>query len=342
MQPQANNAAGLAAAAEGAAETSHGNFSDSAGKEVIYGAIQDWKQNYRQEQARALASHKRMNCVPVLISLMLPWFAFLGAFALASLYIHYAAPFSTLCIYVLALFACLQLGFAAKAERRRGGDWFYLAYLWVACSIGVVVGGCLGDFNFWAFMRPTYALHHMASYTNVDPSSQTLWTGQVVPTTGRRFQDAGAVYFNSKAILDKKRAYSFKMGTLYCVAPIINPSCERNCGYDFWAIGTDCCSEDSSDFQCGEYNNTHAKTGLRLMDDGLRQYYRLAVLEAEGAHNIASKHPIFLYWMQDPLSQVHTMIHQGYRRLIVAQFVSFFANAGALAFSMKFFHVGGL
>ena len=63
-------------AAAGAAEAEHsvGNFSDSAGKEVIYGAIQDWKQKYRNDQARALASHKRLNCLPILISLMLPWF----------------------------------------------------------------------------------------------------------------------------------------------------------------------------------------------------------------------------------------------------------------------------
>lgn len=316
-------------------------MSDSKGLEALGQACKDWRANDNFEQVMALASHKRLNCMPVLLSILVPWFAFLFAFGIVSFYTHYAMPVTTICFFGMGFAASIYCVMQARAAFTRRRDWFYIGYIGVTCSIAMVLGGVYGDVTFWSWMRPVYDLRHMATYNNIDPSSSTLWSGQILPTSGRRFQDAGTVYFKTEAVLDKSKAMSFKMGALYCIAPIVNPKCERNCGYDFWAVGVNCCAEDASDFRCGEYGNQHAKAGLRLMDESQRPYFRLAVLEAEGAHKIVSKHPVFYHWLQDPIKEIDVWAKQGYSKFIVAMFVSFVANGALLIFAFRFFKVGG-
>lgn len=60
------------------------------------------------------------------------------------------------------------------------------------------------------------------------------------------------------------------------MAPIVNGNAAL-ATYDFWAVGLNCCSGVSSDFRCGEFNNQHARSGLRLMRDDQRPFYRQAL-----------------------------------------------------------------
>eukprot|EP00929_Paragymnodinium_shiwhaense_P118327 TRINITY_DN90260_c0_g1_i1.p1 TRINITY_DN90260_c0_g1~~TRINITY_DN90260_c0_g1_i1.p1 ORF type:complete len:354 (-),score=84.51 TRINITY_DN90260_c0_g1_i1:66-1127(-) len=317
------------------------HVSDSRGKKALYGAIVDWRIEEEHRQALALAGHRRLNCVPVLLSLLLPWCAFLAAFGAVSFYPHYAFPLTTWFCLILALAGCMRLVQQGRMNYLRRTEWFYWVYLGFAMALGIVFGTYYGDNNFWTWMQPVFDLKHMASYNNVNPSSLTLWNGQILPTSGRRFQDAGTIYFDGKAELDVSKAMAFKMGGLYCVAPIVDPKCERNCGYDFWAVGMNCCAEDATDFRCGDYNKPSAKSGLRLMDEAQRPYYRLAVLEAEGSHKIVSKHPVFYHWVQDPLKELAGWSREGYKRFIVAQFAGFVGNAVLFAFTFKLFNVAG-
>mmetsp|Transcript_79858 Transcript_79858/g.178905 ORF Transcript_79858/g.178905 Transcript_79858/m.178905 type:complete len:332 (+) Transcript_79858:119-1114(+) len=306
-----------------------GNFSDSAGSARLYGALMDQRAEGRAAAAMLLKRRRRVNCVPLLLALFCPWAVFLAVYALTSFYVHYAAPLTTALAATAALMASASLAASALLGKEEGQ--FFPLYMGFALTVAVVGGWALGDFNFWSFMQPSYEEAHLATYTNVDPSSERLWSGEVVPTRGAQYQDAGKVYFRHEVVLDRNRSMSFKNGELYCVAPIVNPKCRKNCGLDFWAVGVNCCSEEPGGFRCGEYDNPHALSGLRSLVESQRPLFRLAVLQAAGAHGVVIGHPLFFHWVQDPIAEIHLWQKGGWRRFIEVMFVSFLANAAVLA-----------
>lgn len=301
-------------------------FPSGSNKFMLYGALEDINHKEMQDQKEKLSRRRRLNCIPVLNALFLPWALFLVIFSLSSFSLHYAFPFSVTLFNAGVLISCLLFAYSSFTSKRPQQQAFYPSYLAVTFLFAVVFGWLLGDLNFWFNMQPCYNIEHLATYTNVDPSTSMMRSGGVVPTRGRRYQDAGKVYFDHNSVIDVSRSMSFKMGELYCVAPIVNPNCKKNCGYDFWAVGINCCAEDYTDFRCGEYNNPSAKNGLRLMHDELRPNFRLAVLEAEGVHKIISTHPIFFYWLQDPVKEMAHMKHQGYKGFVLLMIVTFFGS----------------
>lgn len=318
-----------------ASNESVGMLDDSAGPAKLYGAVLEQRLLEEAMEADRLRHRRRMNCAPIFISLLLPWLMFVLTYSVTSFYLHYACPITTAALLVAFVALCILAASAAKKTWTNGHhDWFYKAYIAAAMTVAVVAGACIGDYSFWHYMHPLYEIQHMATYTNVDPSSERLWTGEIQPTQGKRFQDAGQVYFQHGSFLDQNKSMSLKMGALYCVAPIVNPHCQKNCGYDFWAVGIDCCSEDSAHFRCGDFANPHSHSGLRLMDEGRRPFFRLAVLEAEGAHRIVSPHPIFFHWTQDPVNELSSWDHEAHKYLVISMFASFGVSAAALSASI--------
>jgi len=305
-------------------------------KMMLYGALEDIRRNEMLDMREKLKRRRRVNCVPVLGTLFLPWLLFLTTFYMASFYVKYAAPANAILFNSLALLC--SIGYAVtsfKNWRRDRQKYFFPFHLSCLFIIAATAGWILGDLNFWFRMQPCYNIEHLATYSNVNPSIQTLRSGQEVPTRGKRYQDAGKVYFEANTKLDISKAMSFKMGDLYCVAPIVDKNCEKNCGYDFWAVGLNCCSEDMADFRCGEYDNPGAKAGLRLMHDNLRPNFRLAVVEAEGVHKVVSTHPLFFYWLHDPVKELNHLKHKGYKGFIIAMISSFLGLGVFTFFSVK-------
>merc|ERR1740121_3126179 len=102
---------------------------------------------------------------------------------------------------------------------------------------------------------------NLNTYSDVDPSQMK----------GQQLMDAGRIVFTQNSKLDIRRSMSFKNLDSYCVAPITigneNTTYAALASYDFWAVGINCCSDNTADFHCGEFDNSKAHAGLRLMRD---------------------------------------------------------------------------
>lgn len=295
---------------------------------ALYGALEDVEHLVMKENGEKLKGRRRINCNAALNALFFPWALFLIVFCTASFYLHYESPFLVLLLNGLALVGSLYCMYRSSSTPNPNRDrTFYSTYMAIACVIAVSLGWLLGDLNFWFNMQPAYNIEHLATYTNVNPSATTSQSGQQVPTSGKRYQDAGKVYFEHNAMLDLRHAMSFKMGDLYCAAPIVDPQCNGTCGFDFWAVGVNCCSEDVADFRCGEYSNPTAKAGLRLMHDEQRANFRMAVLKAQGVHKVTSTHPVFFHWLHDPVKEIDHIKRKGFRGFALAMIASFGVNA---------------
>lgn len=206
--------------------------------------------------------------------------------------------------------------------------WYTFATLafFTAISLAVVVG----DMNFWYHMEPFYDLMFLAPYPDVNPSRDL----------GQQFMDAGRLYFASDAQLDLKKAEGFRSADMYCVAPVSIPNANV-ANYDFWAVGVNCCN--GGEFKCGEYTNPRAHSGLRLMREDQRPFFRLAVQQAEAAYNIKAQHPVFFQWVEDPLVELNTYRNEGFRWFWVGNIAFFiFDLFCVLCASIGFSKIGRL
>jgi len=305
--------------------------------------------NYEEKNYLLGRKRRVVNWIPLLLAVFLPWFLFLFVYRSVFSRLHYNKPWISMICVLLAFVICTWVTLKAYRVHNKAGDQhahhhdklyasgtvFFWKYHAVAYWIATLTAWLMGDLNFWFFMQPYYDVQHLAAYVNVNPSEHKFPNGEIVPAEGKRYLDAGIVYFKDDVVLDKTKAMSFRNGDLYCVAPLVSKTCTKNCGYDFWAIGLNCCSDSASDFRCGEFSNPQARSGLRLMRDDQRPMFRLAVLAAEGVHKITSPHPLFFYWLQDPKSEIKSYQERGYSMFLTWMFIFFFGNAAAVALSVK-------
>jgi len=269
-----------------------GNVSNAASQAKLYGALLDDELKHDAEAARMAFAHgrRRLNSFPVVLAFLVPWLTFILSFSMAAFSFHYAAPLSKTLLVAFVLLWCLYyIPSYRRGWKQSPNDGFYKYYLICTVFWATALGWAIGDFVFFRYMEPSYEAERMVTYAEVNPSSMLLADGQVAPTRGGRFQDAGKVYFNHDTILDLDRAATFKLADVYCVAPIRDVKCSKNCGQDFWAVGKNCCDEDGKNFKCGDAGNKLAKSGLRLMESSDVASYRLAVLSAEGARTLTQQ-----------------------------------------------------
>lgn len=199
-----------------------------------------------------------------------------------------------------------------KAEGVEDHEPNWWAFATATAFIGWVVAIVLGRLNFAVHAQPYYNYMDLREYSQVDPSRMT----------GKQIMDAGRVHFVSNASLDLRLSTGFKNEDMYCAAPISIPGQPLQ-SYDFWAVGLGCCSGASADFHCGEYNNPGARSGLRLLDDRQRAFFRLAVKQSEATYQIKAKHPVFFYWTQDPTAEMEYVKNEGIKYYAIGMIVHF-------------------
>jgi len=232
----------------------------------------------------------------MLITFVLPLLIFAVVYMLMSFYFHYAyAPLAWLLVFLI--FAVVAaFGYVAVSRMLQDADGCsdHLAVWAAALFVGVVLAFCTGLFfgqrNYGHHTQPYYEWKQLNSYTNVDPSKME----------GRAFMDAGKITFAAGTHLDTKLSTGFMNLDMYCVAPIVSAGAAP-ASYDFWAVGVNCCTGASQNFQCGNPVKTDMTTGgLRLLSDSELPFYKLAVTQAATKYGVKSAHPIFVHWVQEP------------------------------------------
>lgn len=266
---------------------------------------------------------RRMNMVAICTNLFLPWFLFCGIYSLMSFNIHYASPGVAKGSVIAGLGIAAMAGFLGYRAKQNDADPVWYNFAGIASLVAAVTAGICGDMNYWYHMHPFYDLENLNTYPSVSPMREK----------GQQVMDAGRVYFAEGTNLDMRKTIAFKNNDLYCVAPITHGK-EQPASYDFWAVGINCCSGVSSDFRCGEFNNPHARAGLRLMRDEQRPFFRLAVQQAEAAYNIKASHPLFFYWLQDPIAEMNSYRDDGFKFFLLGIFAHFTFNAFCVACSV--------
>lgn len=260
---------------------------------------------------------RRLNLVAICLNIFLPWFLFCTVFALLSFSFHYKHPtFTWVLVGCCALVIVNSAALAYKVRKRdRNPMWHVFAT--IAFLVAFCAGVLFGDMNFWFNMQPYYDINNLNSYPDVDVSKYE----------GQSLMDAGRVYFAAGTKLDYAKAMGFKNLDMYCVVPIVmDGAVMNNANYDFWAIGLNCCRGSAPDFRCGQHANPRARSGLRLMRDDQRPFFRLAVQQAEAHYNINAKHPLFFYWLQDPVAETNDYAAEGFKYFLLGVFTHFGFN----------------
>lgn len=278
----------------------------------------------------ARSQRQRLNVVPMCQCFLLPWLFFCLIYAATSFKLHYASP--SVCWAVVAGGLLLVLaagGFALHAAWRKfraagaGGagaqprppSW--LIFLFVTSLLAWTLGVVLGDLNFWTNMQPYYDYTNLNEHVAIDPARMR----------GQEFMDAGRVTFSNTSALDLRKSMGFRNLDTYCVAPITVQSHSGTLlplqSYDFWAVGLGCCQTHTADFHCGEFNNPSAHQGLRLLRDDQRDFFRLAVQQAEATHSIKAAHPLFFFWVGDATAEMESFRDDGYKYFLIGMLAHF-------------------
>jgi len=234
-------------------------------------------------------------------------------------------------VYVWLLLAALPLALACLSfvrTKRKGLD-----IRWVGLSIflfgaALVGGAVLGEVTWRVFMQPFHTINSMKAYPNISP----------VDVPGQQIMDAGRVHFTGNTQVDLSMTMSFTDWNMYCIAPIVDRSLPME-HYDYWAVGIDCCSTDDLSFRCGDIDSATAKSGLRDISEDHRTYFRLAVQQAEAAYGIHARHPVFFFWVEDPLKLLGYFYEDGFKHWMCACVMHFALNTAILvAGTVAFIH----
>lgn len=254
------------------------------------------------------APRPRTSVVAAIATIGFPWLLFAIVFYIRAMWIRSSYPWLSLGLaayFLLMVFVAGVMALSAARDSTGKSDARILSLNFLLCLTAWVAACGAGDNVFTHYTAPYYDLTNLNSYPSVNP----------LTFNGAQLMDAGIIDFQKGAKLDLKKSIGFKNDDVYCVAPVTMEGANKSVKeFDFWAVGTNCCSGHSStDFKCGEYNMPGVRKGLRLMDDSKREFYRLAVKEAEAAYSIQSGHPVFLYWLSDPAAEVEAYQDDAYR-----------------------------
>jgi len=255
----------------------------------------------------------RFNIVPMFLNLFLPWGIFTLCSGLCSGWLMYTEPGLVMVLSSLIVLGGLICGFRALQARRSDPEPTWWSYTALSLAVASAAGLMCGWTNYVTLAKPYFEIKDLKAVHQIDARYER----------GQNMMDAGILYFAAGNKIDGLKSWHFMHHTQYCVAPITGSEDPSTHAYDFWAVGTDCCSMSSSDFRCGEWSNSAARSGIRVLDDPALPFYRLAVQQAETLYGIQAAHPIFIRWSQDPLAEVNSWNAKAFRNYLFMVCFSF-------------------
>jgi len=270
------------------------------------------------EHARTVfapGKRRRINVVGICLNVFFPFFFFAAIYCAMSFKLHYQSPGICWLLVFGSLLVCGFICLVAFRVRRKDREPVWLMYTAISCIFAVIMATIFGNANYVYNLLPYYEIDSLNTYPSVNPANDY----------GQELMDGGRIYFSDGAGLDMKKASSFKNTDLYCVAPIVTGE-EKLSHYDFWAVGMNCCSGVSPDFRCGQFNNPKARSGLRLVWENQRPYYRLAVQMASAQFDLYAPHPLFFSWIQDPVAELAEYLDAGWRYYLLGVSAHFAFN----------------
>jgi len=224
----------------------------------------------------------RMNILPMFLNIFLPWGVFIFCLGITSFWVMYTKPSLAYALVGCCIFIWLVTVLIAINRRRNDPEPAWYTYFAVMTGIAVFGGFFLGMNIFKNFSLPYYMVKDLKVIGHLDVNQER----------GQNVMDSGIVYFADGNGLDPTRSWHFKHGTVYCVAPIVGAGGLPESGsFDFWAVGKDCCSQES--FECGDVMIPEARSGELLTDS--TGDYRLAVTMATVKYGV--KTPIQLVFV---------------------------------------------
>mmetsp|Transcript_61765 Transcript_61765/g.114663 ORF Transcript_61765/g.114663 Transcript_61765/m.114663 type:complete len:344 (-) Transcript_61765:24-1055(-) len=261
----------------------------------------------------------RLTAAGVAIGFFFPWLFFIAVCYIMSSEFRYVHSGWSYFLCAVALGIVAYLGYRVKQEwftvdkegYAKDVTWALFVFL---ATLGAWIGAVIvGTRIYYNTTVPYNDILRLDNYAEVDPST----------SRGQAYMDSGRIRFVSDAKLDLDKPMGFKNLDTYCVAPIVRKGHTSEV-YDFWAIGLNCCDQQTYDprrvsktarpsgpYECGQYENALAKSGLRLLRADQREFYRLAVQEAESAYGIQSTYPLFFFWEEDVDAAWRTYLTEG-------------------------------
>lgn len=249
---------------------------------------------------------------PVLAGILVPSAMFCFVFWCMSFSIrHHRPSFAYAMGPVTSFFVAVFINLAAIRNYKRSMPSTGLINLSVLLWGALIFGTVFGDVNYWQYSNSYFNYMDLLSYPNINPDMDR----------GQTYMDSGIIYFKEGSTVNTAKAIAFQSTAIYCAAPILMSPLENQDGkaavelegpikppqsgtVDWWAVGINCCEPSGNNFKCGEVNNPQARSGLRMLRDDARPFFHMAVQEWDSWLGLPSKHPLFFYWVRDPLEQL--------------------------------------
>lgn len=254
----------------------------------------DFSNGFESQSVFAPNGHHVLNIKALCVSLFLPWILFAVLLHLMLFRWHYTDPEEVyLALLVGLLVSLCTAAYARWKEKSSLPEPMWYKYHGIAFFWAVFWAFVIGNYGFWKYSEKYYDYETLNVYTDVNPAKEK----------GQMLMDSGRVYFTHETRVGTEFSMGFKNRDVYCVAPIIKGE-ERRETYDFWTVGINCCDHPPGKFQCGQANNPLARSAIRQLGDDDREMYRLAVQQAEAAYGLKATHPVFFYWVADPVHEI--------------------------------------